>query len=102
MLAAISPDMMATDLADYLVEKGVPFREAHRLVGQVVLQAKEQDKTIMNLDMEVYQQISPYFSADIYQVLQVENSLARHNVVGGTAPEAVKSQLEAARQLLSE
>ena len=102
MLAAISPDMMATDLADYLVGKGVPFREAHRLVGQVVLQAKEQSKTIVNLDMEVYQQISPLFSADVYQVLQIENSLARHSVIGGTAPDAVKSQLEAARQLLSE
>ena len=102
MLAAISPDIMATDLADYLVGKGVPFREAHRLVGQVVLQAKEQSKTIMNLDMEVYQQISPLFSADVYQVLKIENSLARHSVIGGTAPDAVKSQLEAARQLLSE
>ena len=101
MLAAISPEMMATDLADYLVGKGVPFREAHQLVGQVVLHAKEQGKTIENLAIEVYQQISPLFGADIYQVLQVENSLARHNVVGGTAPSAVMTQLEAARLLLS-
>lgn len=101
MLAAISPEMMATDLADYLVGKGVPFREAHQLVGQVVLHAKEQGKTIENLAIEVYQQISPLFSADIYQVLQVENSLACHNVVGGTAPSAVMTQLEAARLLLS-
>ena len=101
MIAAISPEMMATDLADFLVDNGIPFREAHHLVGQVVLQAKQQGKSIEDLDMEVYRQISPLFTPEIYQVLQAENSLARHNTIGGTAPSAVLQQIEAARLLLT-
>jgi len=101
MLAAISPGMMATDLADYLVSKGVPFRKAHELVGMVVKKAKEQGTTIDKLKPESYQQISPLFSSEIYKALKVENSLVRHNVSGGTAPEAVQEQIEIARQALS-
>ncbi len=100
MCAAISPEMMATDLADFLVDKGMPFRDAHHLVGQVVLQAKQQGKSIADLDMEIYNQISPLFTPEVYQVLQVEKSLTRHNVIGGTAPSAVLQQIEAARQSL--
>ena len=102
MIAAISSEMMATDLADFLVGNGIPFREAHHLVGQVVLQAKQQGISIDALDMEAYRQISPLFTPEIYQVLQVENSLACHNTIGGTAPSAVLQQIEAARLLLSE
>ena len=102
MIAAISSEMMATDLADFLVGNGIPFREAHHLVGQVVLQAKQQGKSIDALDMEAYRQISPLFTPEIFQVLQVENSLACHNTIGGTAPSAVLQQIEAARLLLSE
>lgn len=101
MRSAISPDMMATDLADFLVRKGIPFREAHHLVGQAVLEAKNQGKSLEDLDIEIYHQISPLFSPEIFQVLQAEVSLARHSVVGGTATSAVLQQIEAARLLLN-
>jgi argininosuccinate lyase len=101
MRAAISPGMMATDLADYLVSKDVPFRKAHELVGIVVKQAIEQGTTIDKLKPEAYQQISPLFDDNVYEVLRAENSIVRHNVSGGTAPEAVQKQVEVARHALS-
>lgn len=101
MLAAISPGMMATDLADYLVCMNVPFRKAHELVGQVVKEAGKQGTTINKLDLESYQKISPLFSSEVYQMLDIETSLVRHSVSGGTAPKAVQEQIEIARQTLS-
>lgn len=101
MIAAVTPDMMATDLADHLVSQGVPFREAHDLVGQAIKHAKKQGEMLDSLELAEYQLISPFFGPEIYQVLKAENSLIRHNVSGGTAPEAVKKQIEIARQALS-
>jgi argininosuccinate lyase len=97
MRAAIDPGMMATDLADYLVQKGLPFRQAHALAGQAVQLAGKQGKTLDTLTLEEFLSLNPAFDADVYAVFDPQRSVARRNVVGGTAPEAVKKQLQNAK-----
>jgi argininosuccinate lyase len=92
---------MATDLADHLVQQGVPFREAHGLVGKAVKLAAAQGKALDELSPAAYQDISPFFGPDVHQLLNPETSLARHNVIGGSAPQAVKAQIKAAKQCLA-
>jgi argininosuccinate lyase len=100
MLAALDPALLATDLADYLVMKGVPFRQAHHLVGQVVRRAGNMNRPIDRLPLEEYQAIDPAFREDVYQVFDVAHSLAQRRATGGTAPLAVKEQLELAKSRL--
>jgi argininosuccinate lyase len=98
MLAAIDPAMMATDLADYLVERGIPFREAHTLTGQVVRLALEKEKSIQDLTLAEYQSIHPIFKKDVYTVFDPQKCVARRKSLGGTAPEAVKIQLDKCKE----
>jgi len=98
MRAALDEATLATDLADYLVLKGVPFRESHHLVGRAVRQAEQSDVSLDQLDLSVYQAISPAFGSDVYGVLDFECSVKARAVEGGTAPSAVKAQLERARK----
>ncbi len=98
MAAAIDDAMLATDLADYLVARGVPFREAHALTGQAVRRALEMGVSLGQLPLDAYRAIHPVFGEDVYQVFDVQHSIARRQALGGTAPEAVRAQLEAARQ----
>ncbi|KAA3643336.1 MAG: argininosuccinate lyase [Chloroflexi bacterium] len=100
MLAAIDDNMLATDLADYLVDKGVPFREAHTVVGQAVRQALDAEITLSELPLETYVQISPAFSNDLYAVFDAGNSVARRASIGGTAPQAVAQQISQAHNAL--
>jgi argininosuccinate lyase len=100
MRAAIDPCMMATDLADYLVQKGLPFRQAHALAGQAVHLAGEQGKSLEALSVEEFLSFSPAFDADVYAVFDPQRSVARRNVVGGTAPAAVKKQIQNAKSIL--
>lgn len=93
MRSAIDPTMMATDLADYLVEKGVPFREAHSLAGKVVRTAGEGKVSMEELPLEAYQVISPVFEADVYQVFDPLESINKRNTVGGTSLQSVKNQI---------
>lgn len=97
MRAAIDPSLMATDLADYLVKKGVPFRQAHGLVGQAVQRATALGVTLSELPGEVYQELSQTFSSNLYDVFDPWRSVNQHNVPGGTALQAVQDQLSAAR-----
>jgi argininosuccinate lyase len=102
MAAQLEPGLLATELADYLVKKGVPFREAHGYVGQLVRMAEEQGKPLMELSLSQFHSVSPLFSEDIYQVLEVSAALAQRDITGGTSPAALQEQLAAARrQLLS-
>lgn len=101
LLAAISPESFATDLADYLVEKGVPFRLAHRLVGQLVQRATAEGKSLQELDLTAYRATHPAFEPDLYQVFDLERSLARRRAIGGSAPDAVQQQLQQARDAIS-
>ena len=93
MRGAIDSTMMATDLADYLVEKGVPFREAHSLAGKVVRAAGEAKVRMEELPLEAYQAISPVFEADVYQVFDPLESINKRNTVGGTSLQSVKNQI---------
>ena len=94
MRSAIDSTMMATDLADYLVEKGVPFREAHTLAGKVVRAADEKKVRMEEMPLEAYQAISPVFEADVYQVFDPLESINKRNTVGGTSLQSVKNQIK--------
>ena len=100
MRNAITPEMLATDLAYYLVEKGVPFREAHYIVGQVVRRAEELGIPLPALPLSELQAISGRFEADVVTVWDVEAAVERRHVVGGTARDAVLAQIATAKQIL--
>jgi argininosuccinate lyase len=100
MRAAVDAQMLATDLADYLVERGVPFREAHGAVGRAVGRAAALGVMLPRLSLADYQAIHPAFSDDVFQVFDLERALARRAAVGGTAPQAVEEQIKLARATL--
>jgi argininosuccinate lyase len=101
MQAALDDALLATDLADYLVRKSVPFRESHRLVGNAVKRAKELDVSLRGLSLDEYQAIHPSFTKDVYEVLDFRRSVEARDAEGGTAPGAVRAQIKRARQLCS-
>ncbi len=100
MRAAIDPAMLATDLADYLVEKGLPFRQAHALAGQAVQLADQEGKNLAALSLAEFQSLDPHFDKDVVLVFDPQRSVARRNVLGGTASEAVQKQLQTAKEKL--
>jgi argininosuccinate lyase len=91
--AASNPVLFATDAADYLVHKGVPFRQAHDLVGKVLREAERQGKPWTQLSLEDVQKISPLFDKDFLDGPSVENVIANKIVPGGTAPESVRAAI---------
>jgi argininosuccinate lyase len=93
MRSAIDSTMMATDLADYLVEKDVPFRKAHELAGKVVRAAGEKQVSLEKMSLEAYQVIGP-FEADVYQVFDPMKSIEKRNAIGGTSRQSVKNQIQ--------
>ena len=97
MRAAISGSMMATDLADHLVRRGVSFREAHGVVGRLVRDAEQRGCELHSLPLKVFQSAHPSFDAAVFDALSAASSVERRDVDGGTGPAAVKAQLEAAR-----
>jgi len=90
----------ATDLADYLVQRGLPFREAHEVVGKAVRLALSRGVGLHDLGLEELRELSPLFGADFRHAVTVEASLGARNVYGGTAPAAVRQALVEARALL--
>lgn len=98
--AASSGFLNATDLADYLVPKGVPFRKAHALTGRAVAAALKKGKELHDLTLEELQVFSPLIESDIYRFLKVENMVNRRLSSGGTAVENVKAALAAAKKTL--
>ena len=87
----------ATDLADYLTRKGLPFRDAHEAVGLAVRRAEELGVDLPQLTLAELQKFSPLVSDDIFAILTVEGSLASRNHIGGTAPEQVRAAIARAR-----
>ena len=83
----------ATDLADYLVKKGVPFRDSHEVVARAVRHAEVQGVDIADLSLDVLRQFSALIDDDVYAVLTPEGSLAQRNHIGGTAPVQVRAQI---------
>jgi argininosuccinate lyase len=102
MKAALASSMMATDLADYLVEKGASFRDAHGAVGKLVREAEEKRCELTTLPFESFVSAHPRFERDVFDALSAVRSVERREAEGGTGPGAVRSQIEAARASLAE
>ena len=92
----------ATDLADYLVQKGMPFRQAHTVAGQSVAQCIARGIWLRDMSLADYQKLSPLFDEDVYEVIRPETCVACRNSYGGTSYEQVESQLNAAEALMAE
>lgn len=90
----------ATELADYLVEKDIPFREAHAIVGQIVYWCIQHDCYLLDVPLEKYQEFSPTIDETIYSYLKPENCLKRRKSYGSTGQESVRHQIEVAKALL--
>jgi argininosuccinate lyase len=101
LAAATSGYMNATELADYLVRKGIPFREAHEVVGKVVMRAVELGNEIQQLALAELQEFSKLIDADVYGSLTLEATLNSKSEIGGTARATVNAALETARTSLS-
>lgn len=98
--AAISDYTNATDLADYLVRKGLEFRKAHDVIGRIVVFALEQGRQLDQLTLDEYRGFSPLFTEDLFPAISLERSLAAKSVTGGTAPHQVRLELDRARDEL--
>lgn len=85
---------LATDVADYLAKKGVPFREAHEIVGKVVAYCLDTGKTLENLTLEEFRKFSDKFEEDVLSLMSVEGSVNSRNVVGGTARKQVEEEIK--------
>ena len=92
----------ATDLADYLVSKGLPFREAHAVVGNMVRRCLERGCGLADLSFEEYQEASDCIAADVFEAITVEGSLTARDIPGGTAPVQVAAAIEEARVRLEQ
>lgn len=100
MLTAIDSSMFATDLADYLVRKGMPFREAHAVAGKAVRAAAEKGMGLDQLSENEWQVLGP-FGSDVKNVFDAMESVKRRNAIGGTSPRSVKKQIQIAKSTLT-
>jgi len=98
---AADPGLVATEVADYLVARDVPFREAHEITGRVIRDAESTGHTLRTLPLEQWKKHSPEFEADLAQWLTVESAIARKKSSGGTAPEMVAAALADAQARLA-
>ncbi|KAE9990998.1 hypothetical protein Vi05172_g10479 [Venturia inaequalis] len=100
MRAALSPDMLATDLAEYLVRKGVPFRETHHLAGRMVALAEDEKKGMDQLSVAQFQGVDARFGDDVLSVFDYERSVELKDTTGGTSRRAVLEQVAALKESL--
>jgi argininosuccinate lyase len=100
MAEALDDGMLATDLADYLVQRGVSFRRSHHLVGQVVRRALERGVPLRELPLDEFREVAEEFGEDVYQVFDFRRSVEARDSYGGTATQAVRQQLARAREKL--
>jgi len=98
--AALRGYSTATDLADYLVRKGVAFRDAHEIVGLSVAYGIKHQKDLSELTLKELQSFSPHISDDVFKVLTLEGSVAARDHLGGTAPKQVRAAIAIARKSL--
>ena len=92
--AAAKGFINATDCADYLVKKGMPFRDAYKITGTLVARCIELDTTLEDLDIKEYKKLTNVFDEDVYKAINLETCVMQRNVDGGPAPEAVARQIE--------
>ena len=90
----------ATDAADYLVKHGVPFRDAHGIIGQLVLYGIENNKALDDMTLEEYKAISPVFEEDIYEAISLETCVNTRNTIGAPGVEAMKNVLRLEQEYL--
>lgn len=90
----------ATDCADYLVEKGLPFRDAYKVVGNIVKYCIENNTTLEKLDLSIYKQFHSVFNQDVYQAIDLINCVNKRNIIGGPAKEQVEKQIELSEKQL--
>jgi argininosuccinate lyase len=102
MAAAVDDGMFATDLADHLVRKGIPFRQAHSAAGRAVRRAAELGVPLSKLGRAELQKIHPAFEGDLAEEFNVERALSRRSAAGGTSPDAVQDQIDRAVRSLQE
>ena len=98
--AAMDSFLLAADLADYLVGKGVAFRTAHEIVGRVVRYALEHQKSLLACNLKEFQKFSKKFEKDVLDFMALEKSLARKGLLGGTGSQALQRQIKEATQAL--
>ncbi|HEM4551242.1 TPA: argininosuccinate lyase [Streptococcus suis] len=87
----------ATELADYLASKGLPFRQAHEIVGKLVLECNKAGYYLQDVPLERYQELSPVIESDIYTALESETAVSRRNSLGGTGFESIRQQIQQAK-----
>jgi argininosuccinate lyase len=92
--------LFATDLADYLVKKGIPFRQSHKIVGQLVRWGIEHHCPLPEIPLTVYQEFSAAFAEDVQAVFNWQQSIARRDLAGGTGPNSVRRQIQSAKKFL--
>jgi argininosuccinate lyase len=102
MYEAMDSTMLATELADYLASKGMPFRQAHHLVGRIVQQAIAIEQPLYSFPLAAFRQFSELFDRDVHEWLTFKRAADRRESLGGTGAQAVRVQLEALRTLLAE
>jgi argininosuccinate lyase len=101
MLAALAPEMLATEFADYLVRKGVPFREGHHISGRVVQLAEENSVPMDKLTVEQLKGVDARFDDDVVTCLDYERAVELKDATGGTSKSAVREQIEVLKAILS-
>ena len=92
--AAAKGFINATDCADYLVKKGIPFRDAYKITGEIVRLCIENNLTLETLPIEKYKEFSNKFEEDIFEAINLETCIMQRKVEGGPSPESVKAQIE--------
>ncbi|MCL5998359.1 MAG: argininosuccinate lyase [Chloroflexi bacterium] len=101
MAGALDPSMLATDVAEYLVRKGVPFREAHHLSGQAIALSEQRSIAMSDLSDDDWRNLSTHFGPDVRSVFNFAQSVASRDVTGGTSPRAIREQIDQASLWLS-
>ncbi len=96
----LTSKLLATEIADYLTRKGIPFRTAHEITGKIVKWAEEKGTSLSEITLDKLQDFSPLFIEDIYDFLSFEKALSRRNLVGGTGAKSVKKQIKKATGIL--
>jgi argininosuccinate lyase len=100
--AANDPNLLATDVAEYLVKKGTPFREAHEIVGLVVAQALAMRVPLSRMPREELQKFSPLFDVDLANVFDIRHSLKQRNAIGAPSPRNITAQIKRWRKQLDQ
>jgi argininosuccinate lyase len=97
----LEPGLLATELADYLTRRGLPFRDAHEVAGRVVLLSEQRGLALTELGLAELREASPIFEDDVFATLSFKSALGKRVVPGSTGPHVLAEQLAAARRLLS-